>query len=269
MNPAQKLVAGALLVGVGILSGDATVLTVTGGVGVNWTADGLAGLWDRVIPLPASGSPLSHAYQRAIEKSVRQLRSDYIAEAGASADTKAFDLVAASAADLSAVEYSATERTLPAAEENLALGLGELLFGHDPRAVNLLQQSLMPTVARALRVELTSDDKAWRQFHGDLIERLAQNSERLGANQVQVADALARFQDADTALRAWNDNVSRLESLIAELNERRAAPPPSGEILNFNNQGANIGTLNQGQTVYIRSAHAEGGGNATVHNDET
>ena len=44
---AQKLVAGALLAGMTIVTGEATLIATAGGVGVNWLAEGVIGALPR------------------------------------------------------------------------------------------------------------------------------------------------------------------------------------------------------------------------------
>src|SRR5688572_23402528 len=100
MNPAAKLVGGALLVGVGFASGNAAILTVAGGIGINWTSEAVMELWHNRVPVPRPNSPLQHAYQRAIEKGVNELRAQYGKAYGMPADARAFELVAACAREL-------------------------------------------------------------------------------------------------------------------------------------------------------------------------
>ncbi|QLQ07144.1 MAG: hypothetical protein HZY76_14575 [Anaerolineae bacterium] len=72
----NKLLAGALLAGMGILTGQATLIATAGGVGVNWLAEGLAGLWPTLGGRPSD--PLAKAYAAAIRDAVDKLEADYI-----------------------------------------------------------------------------------------------------------------------------------------------------------------------------------------------
>lgn len=266
MNSAVKLVGGALLIGAGIASANATILAVAGGVGVNWSSDAVTELWDRYAPVPVPGSPLQRAYERAIEKAVTALRAQYAATYGTPADPRVFELVAASAHALSSAAIPRT-LNLDMAQHELETGLAELLYGHDERQVAFLQKSLLSAVAYALHAELVSDENAWRQFNGDLVQGLARRADNFATRQ-QVDLVLAQLADNATAARALQASAAQLQELFTALDERLQAASPGASVV-FNNQDMNTDTVNQaGQNLYIRSAHAENGGAATVNNSD-
>lgn len=192
MNDPQKLVAGALLAGAGLLTGEATLLAVAGGIGVNWSGEALAGLL-RTFP-SQPGEPLARAYARAIRRAVDDLRQQYPHTGNACTLLPAFDLVAACAGEIGAAHLPPV---LPATLEPgaiqsaLAAGLDGLLFGHGEAEVAFLRRHLLPAVARAFAAELDGDDRAWRRYHGWLIEQTAAAFVRFAAQPPAIAPAVA------------------------------------------------------------------------------
>ena len=63
MKDSQKLVAGALLAGGSLLTGSTALIAVAGGIGVNWTSEALAGLWDSRALAAGQGDVLAKAYR--------------------------------------------------------------------------------------------------------------------------------------------------------------------------------------------------------------
>mgnify|MGYP000940892185 CR=1 FL=1 len=54
-----RLVAGALLVGASLLSGNAALISAAGGVGVNWASEPLGELWRLALPPAGPGGALA------------------------------------------------------------------------------------------------------------------------------------------------------------------------------------------------------------------
>jgi hypothetical protein len=282
MNDTQKLVAGALLAGAGLLTGDATLLTLAGGVGVNWSSEALAGLL-RTLPGQA-GEPLTRAYGRAIRRAVDELRHRYPHTGSACTLLPAFDLVAASAGSLAEAQFLQPLEP-DAIQAALAASLDSLLFGHDEREIAYLQQHLLPAAARAFRAELDGDDRAWLRYHGWLIEQMAAAYARSTAAASAPATAsapvpvlapapaalpdlgkvLAALADVDAARAALAAGAAALEALIGEW-QTALARRPAGPTVTFHNTGVQTGAVVQGVEVSYQSARAEQGGTATVVN---
>jgi hypothetical protein len=255
MNDTQKTIAGTLMIGAGILSGNATLLTVAGGIGVNWASDGLLGLWDQAAHHFAPEEPLRRAYQRAITSAIKQLRTGYMQQTGRT-EAQTFDLLAGCAGAVSQAQYLPDVVSVETAQHALARELDNLLYGHPERVQTYVKQSLLDAVALAFRDELAHDAEAWRRFHGWLIEQLSANVGRMGTSMVRVEEVLTRLQDAPAALSALTASSSRIEDMLREVLRRLEAPSasPAGSpstVINFNNQGMQAQNVYQAETMNI------------------
>ena len=258
MNDAQKTIAGTLMIGAGILSGNALLLTVAGGIGVNWTSDGLVGLWDQAGQRLSPGAPLNQAYQRAIASAIKQLRAGYVKQTGGTGAQDAFDLLAGCAEAVSQAQYPSGVLSVETAQRALARELDNLLYGHDELAQAFVKQRLLDAVALAFRDELARDDEAWRRFHGWLIEQLSANIGQVGASMDRVAEVVNRLQDAPAALVALNASSGRIEDMLHEVLRRLETPPvsPTGAphtVINFNNQGMRADNIYIAETMNINT----------------
>lgn len=255
---ANKLLAGALLAGMGIITGEATLIATAGGVGVNWLAEGLAGLWPALGGKPSD--PLARAYAAAIRSAVSELEMDYARTVDPRGDRAAFRLVAACADQVAAAEFPAGVDSVGAAQTALNAGLAALLHGHDERQAAFLRQRLLPACAVAFQRQLVQEEAAWRAFHCLILQALAVNSAALQANMGRVVEVLAAWGDPAVS-RA---QLQRIEARLTELADRPARP---AQIV-FDNRGMRVGgnVYQAGRNQYFGSAHAEGGGTARVTN---
>lgn len=254
----NKLLAGALLAGMGILTGQATLIATAGGVGVNWLAEGLAGLWPTLGGRPSD--PLAKAYAAAIRDAVDKLEADYIRTVDPRADRATFRLVAACAEQVAAAEFPAGVASVDAAQSALDAGLAALLHGHDERQAAWLRERLLASSAAAFQRRLVQDDAAWRAFHGLLLQALAANSAALPGKLERFADVLTAWSSPE-ASRA---QLQRIEEQLAELAQR----PAVAAAVQFDNRGMRVGgsVYQAARDQYIGSAHAQSGGTATVIN---
>lgn len=268
MNDAQKTIAGALLAGASLLTGNAALITVAGGVGVNWASEGLQGI-RRQWRARKLDTPLARAYSAAIHASVEGLRSAYVRTQDGRSPTTAFNLVAACADDLANAEFPSAQISVDAAQAQLAGGLDQLLFGHDARQADFLKARLLPTTTIALRDALAADGEAWMRFHGWLIEDMRAGQAELSTQFEKVAEVLARFGDAQHAMTGLQvgfslltDATSRIDARtlrmentlneVAENVKRLLAHPPSAGGPVFNNQGMVVeGHVYQADTIHI------------------
>jgi hypothetical protein len=279
MNDTQKTVAGALLIGSSLLTANAALVTVAGGIGVNWASEGLQGLI-RHRQASKLATPLARAHNAAIHAAVEQLRSDYVTSHDSRSSTLAFDLVAACANDLAsaATAFANTPLAGGEAQTQLERGLDELLFGHDPRQVAFLKKHLLPTTARALRDALSADAEAWMSFHGLLIEDLRAGQTALADKLDRTAEVLARFEDPSEALQALqsslnfigegtgridartermeqtqDDMAANVRMILAMLKKQAETPrQSSGSSVTFDNRGMHVGgDVYQADTITI------------------
>jgi hypothetical protein len=286
MNDAQKTVAGALLIGSSLLTANAALVAVAGGIGVNWASEGLQGLI-RHRQASKLATPLARAYNAAIRAAVERLRSDYVTRHDSRSPTLAFDLVAACANDLAsaATAFANTPLAGGEAQAQLERGLDELLFGHDPRQVAFLKKHLLPTTARALRDALSADAEAWMSFHGLLIEDLRASQAALADKLDRTAEVLERFEDPSAALKALQSSLNfigegtgridarteRMEKaqddmaanvrMILELLKKQTEAPrqSSGSSVTFDNRGMRVGgDIYQVDTININKAAGQG-----------
>lgn len=254
----NKLLAGALLAGMGIITGEATLIATAGGVGVNWLAEGLAGLWPALGGKPSD--PLARAYAAAIRSAVSELETDYARTVDSRGDRAAFRLVAACADQVAAAGFPAGVDSVDAAQTALNAGLAALLHGHDERQAAFLRQRLLPACAVAFQRQLVQEEAAWRGFHGLILQALAVNSAALQANMGRVVEVLAAWGDP-AASRA---QLQRIEAQLAAMADRPVRPAQPV----FDNRGLRVGgnVYQAAHNQYFGSAHAEGGGTATVTN---
>jgi len=278
---AHKLVAGALLAGMTVATGNATLIGTAGAVGVNWLAEGLAGLYPALLRRGAD--PLAAAYAAAIRQGTAQLRSEYTRTVTPHSDLAAFTLVAACADAVAAAEFPAGAWAEGAAQRPLDAALAALLYGHDERQVAFLQARLLPACADAFQQQLVADEAAWRAFHGLLLQALAANNAALIPRLDRFADVLAAFSDPAAGVQALQTGLARLHASAARLEsttdatldtvqrveqkvDTLAQQPARGGVT-FNNQGMVVkGGVFQAKTQYFGSAHADRGGVATVVN---
>ncbi len=219
MNNVQKTLAGALLVGGSLLTGDATTVTVAGGLGLNLASSGLEGMAERLGQALQPGTPLTQAYTRAIRKSVQQLQRDY-QRGGGAGESAAFTLVAASADSVAAAAYPAT-LTVTTAQQALAASLAGLLHGHNEHVRAFLQTRLLAQVALTFRDELAAEPEAWRRFHGWLIEELGQQMR--AAATAPVVTPPVKWQAADALLEQLTTRWQAFEERVAALHQQALA----------------------------------------------
>jgi len=254
----NKLLAGALLAGMGIVTGQATLIATAGGVGVNWLAEGLAGLWPSLGGRPAD--PLAQAYAAAIRSAVDTLAADYAHTIDPRADRAAFRLVAACADQVAAAEFPAGVNGVDTAQTALNAGLAALLHGHDQRQATFLKERLLAACTAAFQRQLVQDEAAWRAFHSLILQALAVNNAAMLAKTDRFLDVMAAWGDP-AASRA---QLQRIEAQLVELADRPAHPAQPV----FDNRGVRVGgaVYQAAGNQYLGSAHAQGGGTATVVN---
>src|SRR5512145_2839732 len=119
----QKIVAGALLLGASLASGNAVLITTAGGIGVNWTSEGLAKLWQHLGQPKPPGTALTRVGEQAIQQAVETLRIAYAREVGPQADPAAFALVHDCARAVAVASYPAGPSDLLATQEILTTNL--------------------------------------------------------------------------------------------------------------------------------------------------
>jgi hypothetical protein len=242
----QKTIIGALLVGTSILSGNATLMTTAGGLGVNWTSEGLSGLWQRARIAFFPGTPLTRAATRAIQRAADSLKDDYQKMYGSRANLKAFELVRECANAVVETTSLPTGATTPVnVEATLSHALASLLFGHDAQAVTFIQRELLGMVARVFREELSAHPEAWQLFHGSLIEQLARQASTQHGQLERLPEVLARLATQQNTLEMIQQSAERLEALITQLHQARATPG-GGTTVVFQNDSLDVeGRLSQ------------------------
>lgn len=247
----QKTIAGALLFGASALTGNALLMTAAGGISVNWTSEGLAGLWGALAP----GTPLARAGGRAIRSAVTHLRRDYQQEYGKQADTNAFTLVA-DCADAAAAAIAPNDNPAIAAQRSLTVALDDLLHSHEERQRRFLERELLPATATAFQRELENDADAWRGYYGAVLNILVANQAAVTGHLERLPELLAALQDDQAAHNALMDSHEQLLVEIAALRDALAQ-------MNQSNPKRPIGK------AYIDTSVARNGGSATVRNDRT
>lgn len=229
----QKTIAGALLFGASALTGNALLMTAAGGIGVNWTSEGLAGLWQRVTMANAPASPLPRVARRSLEHALKQVEEAYGKETSrADPDTfrelrgcvAAFDgLVITQPADLAT------------AQRDLISSLEQLL-GERP-ALDFVKAHLLPTAAQAFRSALAGDDEAWRIYHGWLLERLAS---QMAAHDLRSAQALERAEAVLTRIASHEQALAELQASAERLMKLTTAVEAIDSVT-FENRGLDVG----------------------------
>jgi hypothetical protein len=211
----RKLIAGSVLFGAAALTGDALVLSLAGGIGVEWSAEGLGGLWRRATLAGTPGTPVTRAARQAFERAIGSLEAAYRRETGTS-DDPAFDLVRTCAPALEMADLSSPD-DIEVAQQTLALGLDELLYGH--AALDFIKARLMPATARALRAILAEEPEAWRLYHGWLIAQLTEQMPALRTSLEHMPHVLDALGDQGRALDSLNSAVERLETRLDALRD--------------------------------------------------
>ncbi len=229
----QKTIAGALLFGASALTGNALLMTAAGGIGVNWTSEGLAGLWQRVTMANAPASPLTRVARRSLEHALKQVEEAYGKETSrADPDTfrelrgcvAAFDgLVITQPADLAT------------AQRDLISSLEQLL-GERP-ALDFVKAHLLPTAAQAFRAALAGDDEAWRIYHGWLLERLAS---QMATHDLRSAQALERAEAVLTRIASHEQALAELQASAERLMKLTTAVKAIDSVT-FENRGLDVG----------------------------
>jgi hypothetical protein len=260
-------------------------MATAGGVGVNWVSEALPGLWASLRTVRAK-QPLADAYAAAIRQASQELQADYVRRIDSRSQPSAFALVAASAESVASAEFPPAVETVNQAQAALNESLAALLHGHDARQVAFLQEHLLPACARCFQVQLLQDEAAWRAFHGLILQALAANSAALLGKVDGFAKLLAAWSEPVAALNALHTALNAIEASLARLtdsSEQSAAGVGRIETkidalaskttaakagAQFNNQGMSVGgAVHQASgSQYIHSAHAQGGGDATVYN---
>jgi hypothetical protein len=238
----RQALAGALLFGTSVLSGNATLIASAGALGVNWTSEALASLWQHERSAFVPGTHVQRAAARAIQRSAEMLKALYQKDVGPRADLRAFDLIRDCAdAVADSLPPPADSLTPATAEDTLRRALDSLLFDHEPRAVRFLKDKLLGTVARIFREELAANIQAWQSFHGMLIEQLGRNFGTLRQAVERLPEVMARFAQPPTALEALQGAAERLEALITQLQQPRATVQTSSPTISFENEDLQVG----------------------------
>lgn len=202
---AEKVLAGALLTGIGIITGEITLVATAGNVGANWLAEGLAGLWTSLQGLPSE--PLANAYAVSIRNAIDTLERDYLRTVDTGADCAPFRLVATCANAVAGTEFPPDITDVAGAQRALEDCLAALLHGHDARQVAFLQKRLLPVSAVAFRKRLAQDDKAWRAFHGLQLQVLAANVSAFQGTHERFLEVLAAWSNPNTILETLRNDL--------------------------------------------------------------
>lgn len=255
-SSANKLLAGGLMVGMGMATGGATLAATAAGVGVNWLSEGLADLWAGLAAPPQEA--LARAYAAAIRDGVQALKERYRRTVDGRADLAPFELVAACAGEVAQAEFPSAAADAEAAGRALAAALASLLHGHDERQAAFLSRELLPACAAAFQARLLADEAAWRAFHGLVLQGLARNSAAL----------MARIEGFARLLSAWGDPIAAIEHLRQATDQVTALARVPAATPIFDNRGLRVGgdVYQAAGNQYFGSAHAQGGGTATVTN---
>jgi hypothetical protein len=280
----SKLATGLLLAGISLAASDVSLAATAAGIGGNWIAETVPGFATSLLARRSAG-PLAEAYAAAIRQAVKALQADYLRTVDGRSDPTAFRLVALCADGVAAAEFTPTVTTVDTAQRALQEMLAQLLYGHDARQIAYLQERLLPACAQYFQRQLVQEEAAWRAFHGLVLQALAINSAALLPKIDRFTELLAAWSDPATALNAFNDaltrletttaqiaatgaathaGVQRIETKLADLTKATAAPPG----VTFNNQGMHVGgNVHQAAgNQYINAAHAEGSGTTIVYN---
>lgn len=232
-NDLQKTIAGALLFGASALTGNALLMTTAGGIGVNWTSEGLAGLWQRVTVANAPGTPLTRVARRSLEQALAQVEAAYVKEA-TSADPETFrELRGCIAAFNGLVIMQPAD--LATAQRDLISSLEQLL-GERP-ALDFVKAHLLPTTARTFRSALAGDDEAWRLYHGWLLERLAS---QIATHDLRSTQALERAEAVLTRIASHEQALVTLHASAEQLMKLTGAVEATDGVT-FKNDHLDIG----------------------------
>lgn len=242
----QQALAGALLFGTSALSGNAMLIASAGTLGVNWTSEALASIWQRERSALVTATHIQRAAAKAIRRAAKLLKTQYQKEAGSHINLQAFDLIHDCADAVAQPSSPSTDFLTPTtADETLRRAMDSLLFGHDEKTVHFLKENLLGTVARTFREELAADTQAWQAFHGLLIEQLGRNFSTLSQSVERLPELMARFAQPPNALEALQGAAERLEVLIANLHQAHATPQATPAV-SFTNEDLEVGgTLSQ------------------------
>ncbi|HYH95755.1 hypothetical protein [Hyalangium sp.] len=239
---ARQALAGALLLGTSALSGNATLIASAGAIGVNWTSEALARLWQKERSALVPGTHVQRVAAKAIRRAAKMLKTLHKEKAGPHAQLLAFDLIHDCADAVAESAPLPTDSLTPAtAEDTLHRALDSLLFDHDTKAVEFLKKNLLGTVARTFREELAADTQAWQAFHGMLIEQLGENFGTLSQTVERLPELMARFAQPPNALEALQGSAERLEVLIAQFQQTRAMPQATAPAISFENEDLHVG----------------------------
>ena len=207
-----KLTFGLLLVGAGALPASSilgSLLGAAGGIGGNWVAEALGGVFGAGPPPDVQ---LRTAFINAVREAASTLRKEYGSTRVTNDGQDAFALLRKTATSVTTLELPPEAQDLAVVQRELATALTQLLHDFPDAQVILIKQRLLPTTARAFQSELARNDQAWRLYHGWLLERMLRQSEA-----IQVA--LATHPSARTDLA----NVAALEASFERFKEQLEA----------------------------------------------
>jgi hypothetical protein len=232
----RMTIYGSLLMVASAISGDATLMATAGAIGVNWTSERLAALWQQSHSARSPAPPVTRAATRAIRHAVDELKKAYQKEHGSRSSLEPFDLIHACADSVvESAQRTSGSMIAARAEETLSTALDELLHGHDRRAVEFLKGRLLGAVARAFREELSKDPEAWNSFHGMLIERLDHQVGTLKGTLEGFSEVVLRLAQPTKAHEALQGAAERLEALISRLQQAQGAEAGTRATVSFRN----------------------------------
>lgn len=231
-----KLLAGTLLAGAAVLTGDVTLLATASGIGVNWKSEALPSVLNGQLQ---SDSALAQAGGRAVRKALSDLERQFRTTVNPKTERKSFRLLRESVGIVLDPAYPPGAATLADLQTTLATSLGELLHGHDAQETAFLRQHLLGAVAQAFRSELDGDDAAWRAFHGRLLEQLHARAAQPGP-PADLTPLLARFEQQQQAFDALRDADGILEQRLAILQELIKSLEQGQAGVHFSNQDVTV-----------------------------
>jgi hypothetical protein len=251
----QKTIAGGLLFGASLLTGNAVMATAAAGIGLNWASEGSGGLLSRIPRLfDGSSTALARAGTRAIRRAVDDLEEAYAQQYGDQADTRAFELVRDCADAVSTLDPLAPAGDAANTQQTLAAAFAELLHGHEQRQSDFIRAGLLPLVAERLRTELTSNDEARAEYQRLFIATAVSELARLQPHLAQLPEIREQLRDDATLRQNLTEAVAALqaeiEALRTQIAQRPAAPTTPHPV----------------DLAVFDSAIARSGGSATVRN---
>ncbi|PDV97775.1 hypothetical protein [Candidatus Chloroploca asiatica] len=223
-----KLTLGLLLVGASVLPASGilgSVLGAAGGVGGNWVAEALGGVFGAGPPPAAQ---LQQAFTNAVREAASTLREQYGLDRVRHDNADAFDLLRDTARSVTAIELPPEAQDLAAVQRSLAAALNQLLHGHPDAQVLLIKQQLLPTTARAFQAELSRNDQAWRLYHGWLLERMLTQSVALQsalADQPAARAQLSNVAALEAHFDLFGEQLEGMLTALRKLLERAALTP--------------------------------------------